>query len=72
LPPQFLFYGNHTTLYKFANSGQYQFGNSGLFDIHPDGRRFLMEQSISETNELQDLLKLQVIVNWPELLKRDN
>jgi len=31
-----------------------------------------MEQSISETDELQDGLKLQVIVNWPELLKRDN
>ena len=73
-PPQVLFYGRHTTLYRFANSGQYQFGNSGLFDIHPDGRRFLMEQSISEEepDDLQDWLKLQVIVNWPELLKGDN
>jgi Tol biopolymer transport system component len=73
-PPQVLFYGNHTTLYRFANSGPYQFGNSGLFDIHPDGRRFLMEQSISEEepDDLQDWLKLQVIVNWPELLNGDN
>ena len=70
-PPQVLFYGNHTTLYKFANSGRYQFGNSGLFDIHPDGRHFLMEQSILE-EEPDDWLKLQVIVNWPELLKGDN
>jgi hypothetical protein len=30
-----------------------------------------MEQSNSETFDYQDLLKLEVIVNWPELLKED-
>jgi Tol biopolymer transport system component len=70
-PPQVLFYGHYTTLYRFANTGRFQFGNSGRFDIHPDGRRFLMEQSNSETFDYQDLLKLEVIVNWPELLKED-
>lgn len=44
---------------------------SGIYEIHPDGTRFLMLQNIgSETNTNKIGLHLNVVVNWPELLKK--
>ena len=43
---------------------------SGIFEIHPDGTRFLMLQNIGSETELSESeLNLKVVVNWPELLK---
>jgi Tol biopolymer transport system component len=72
--PRVLFYGDYTTLYTFTGRGRFQFGNSGVFDIHPDGNRFLMEQATSDEQpeDLELPRKLQVVVNWQGLLEGDN
>ena len=62
--PEILFYGNYSTAYTVG---------TGTFDIHPDGNRFLMQQSISDegaaSNEMEDNdIKLSLIINWPELI----
>ena len=72
-PPRVLFYGEFTTLYTFAGRGLYRFGNSGVFDIHPDGNRFLMLTAVTdgEDENIELSRKLQVIVNWQGLLEED-
>jgi Tol biopolymer transport system component len=68
--PDILFYGNYTSRYQFENADLFQFGNTGMFDIHPDGDRFLMQKGIESGPESdQSELLLKVVVNWPELIK---
>ncbi len=68
--PEILFYGNYTSRYQFENANIYQFGNTGMFDIHPDGDRFLMQKGIeSGTESEQSELLLKVVVNWPGLIE---
>ena len=68
--PKVLFEGKYTTQYTIGSSGIHQYGNTGMFDIHPDGDRFIMQQSDktqSESAQSENILK--VIVNWPELIE---
>ena len=67
--PEVIFYGYNTTRYQPANSDNYEFGNTGLFDIHPNGDRFLMQKYVGSDDSSEDSrLHLKVIVNWPELI----
>ena len=65
--PEVLFLGDYSTRYQFANSGIYQYGNTGFFDMHPDGARFLMQRNISDEASGDDF-SLDVMVNWPTLM----
>ena len=65
--PEVLFLGDYSTRYQFANTSIYQYGNTGFFDIHPDGDRFLMQQNSSDQIS-EGGLSLDVIVNWPALI----
>jgi Tol biopolymer transport system component len=64
--PEILFKGNYTARYQFTNSGTYQFGNTGIFDIHPDGDRFLMQERLIEDKAASTTLHF--IVNWQGLI----
>ena len=49
--PKVLFEGKYTTQYRIGGSGIHQYGNTGMFDIHPDGDRLLMQRSINTQSE---------------------